>query len=103
MFDFTDDGLQSDSTHGSILQGRIYELEAHGHGCMLKNAASKRRQFCVEFCEQMKTNLKIRNMGFVQNTPNYVTYGNFPNKCTIVELRSFFQTCNIQIRCYAGF
>ena len=69
MFDFTHDGLQSDSTHGSILQGRIYELEAHGHGCMLKNAAGKRRQYCVEFCERMKTNIKNPKHGFCEEYP----------------------------------
>ena len=69
MFDFTDDGFQSDSTHSSILQGRIYELEAHGQGCMLKNMANKRRQFCVGFYERMKTNLKNPEHGFCAKYP----------------------------------
>ena len=43
MFDFSDVGFQSDNTHGSILQGRIYALEAHDEGCMLKNAETERR------------------------------------------------------------
>lgn len=43
MFDFTDDGLKSDSTHGSILRDRIYELENHDEGCMLKNMENERR------------------------------------------------------------
>ena len=64
MFDFTDDGLQSYITYGSILQGCIYEPEAHDEGCMLKNAENERRQFCVGFCERMKTNLKNMEHGF---------------------------------------
>ena len=69
MFDFTDDGLQSDSSHGSILQVDIYELEAHGQGCMLKNVENERRQFCVGFCERMKTNLRKPKHGFCAEYP----------------------------------
>ena len=69
MFDFSDDGLQSDSTHASILQGRIYELEAHDQGCMLKNAKNERRQFYVGFCERTKTNLKNLEHGFCVEYP----------------------------------
>ena len=69
MFDFTNDGLKSDSTHGSTIQGRIYELEAHDEGCMLKNAENERRQFCIGFCERMKTNLKNLEHGFCAEYP----------------------------------
>lgn len=80
MFDFTDDGLQSDNTHGSILQGHIYELEAHGQGCMLKNVANKRRQFCVGFGERMKTNLKNLEHGFCAEYPQSGDSLEFPKQ-----------------------